>query len=133
MPLTLGKHLARTAWLAVALVLITGCSSTGCCLTLSSEQENYTRHYVIGFGVVDVGKAENATAARVFRSTNLGVSYTHSPLPKFNLGYVHSQSVTIPDGAEDVRIEVRSDGERLTVDAACARMNNTNQKGECND
>lgn len=130
---TLQKKLALIGLVAIGLMFLNGCSSTGCCLTVGSEKENYTRHYVIGFGIIDVGNAENATAARVSRSKHLGLSYIHSPQPRFNLGYAHSQTVAIPDGAEDVRIEVRSDDDRLTVDAHCARINSTQKKGKCDD
>ena len=88
-------------------------------------------HVIIGFGIVSVN--EPASQAVVATDSHiLGMSISDQPGLKFAFGYSSSTVVSIPDGADDVRVEVsKVPGQPLIIDVPSARlMKQSVPKGE---
>jgi hypothetical protein len=88
-------------------------------------------HVIIGFGIVSVN--EPASQAVVATDSHiLGMSISDQPGLKFAFGYSSSTVVSIPDGADDVRVEVsKVPGQPIIIDVPSARlMKETVPKGE---
>jgi hypothetical protein len=83
-------------------VLIVGLSS--CAVPIHSD--SMTTHYVIvGFGIVTVH--ENARDAIVATDAqSLGLIVTSRPDFHASAGYMSSAVVSVPDGAEDARVDI---------------------------
>ena len=88
-------------------------------------------HLIIGFGIVSVN--EPASPAVIATDSHiLGMSISDQPGLKFAFGYSSSTVVSIPDGADDVRVEVsKVPGKPLVIDVPSAKlMKDTVPKGD---
>jgi hypothetical protein len=99
----------------------------GCC-PIRLHGKNGTCHYiVIGAGIVSVNDS-SPKAATVVRSHAAGVFVTDAPGMKLSAGYSSGETISIAEGAEDVRIEVReSPGGILKIEAPAALSKTKNQ------
>jgi hypothetical protein len=91
-------------------------------------------HVIIGFGIVSVN--EPATQAVIATDSHiLGMSISDQPGLKFAFGYSSNTVVRVPDGAEDVRVEVsKVPGQPIMIDVPSARlMKDTVLKGDRKD
>ncbi|MBI3784186.1 MAG: hypothetical protein HY270_12390 [Deltaproteobacteria bacterium] len=80
-----------------------------------------TYHLVVGFGLVRTKQAENSAVVAT-DARSLGVVISDRPGLKLGIGYAASTVVTVPPGAEDVRVEVsRQPFGPFVVDAAAAK------------
>lgn len=122
--------LPRWLCLALLVVVITGCSSNRRSLALAVNGERSLHFVVIGFGVVSVPKTEANVAVTATKVQGLGVTVTDAPGLKVGLGYSSATTVSVPDEAEDVRVEVYQEfGGPVVVDATSARLGK-HQKSE---
>jgi hypothetical protein len=99
---------------------------------ISIPGKNGTVHYIIvGFGIVSVNEPPSQ-AVIATDSHILGISISDQPGLKFAFGYSSSTVVSIPDGADDVRVEVsKVPGKPLIIDVPSAKlMKDTVAKGE---
>jgi hypothetical protein len=106
-------------WLAAALAaaLLTGCAGVSVCV---DGADGGARHQLIlGLGLVSLPGAAGGEGATASRTTAVGLSVTAEPNARLVIGYLSSTTVAVPDGAEDVRIEVsQRPAGPLRVDAA---------------
>jgi hypothetical protein len=103
--------------------VLSGCSSFGCCLTLPVSEEQSVHYVILGLGVVSIPKTEQKTAVFAAKSQALGIVVSDQPGAKLGIGYSSTSLVTIPDGAEDVRVEVsQTPGGSVTVNAPSANL-----------
>ena len=63
-------------------------------------------YLVVGVGILTVPKPEASTGVLAARLHALGVSISDQPGLKLAIGYTSSMTVAVPDGAEDVRVEI---------------------------
>jgi hypothetical protein len=113
------KGAARPAFIGTALILLTACSG------IPFRAKNGTTHYVIvGLGVVSVNHS-NQTAAVVTAQHSVGIIMSSQPGLSFSAGYSSGLTTLVPDGAQDVRIEVsRHPFGPITVDIQSAVLSN---------
>jgi hypothetical protein len=79
-------------------------------------------HLIIGFGIVSVNEPPSQ-AVIATDSHILGISISDQPGLKFAFGYSSSTVVSIPDGADDVRVEVsKVPGKPLIIDVPSAKF-----------
>jgi hypothetical protein len=79
-------------------------------------------HVIIGFGIVSVNEPPSH-AIIATDSHILGMSISDQPGLKFAFGYSSSTVVSIPDGADDVRVEVsKLPGKPLIIDVPSAKL-----------
>ncbi len=88
-----------------------------------------THIVVLGFGVVSVNdRSRNGVIATDTQA--LGVCVTDRPGLKLGVGYSSSVVVSVPDGAQDVRVEAsRRPGGPLLVEAGRVKLARTWQAG----
>jgi hypothetical protein len=88
-------------------------------------------HLILGFGIVSVNEPPSQ-AVLATDSHILGISISNQPGLKFAFGYSSSTVVSIPDGAEDVRVEVsKIPGSPIVIDVPSAKfMKDTVAKGD---
>lgn len=112
------RRLRHLGWLV--FVLAAWGPSAGCA-TIETK-DGVTYHLIIGFGVVRTKRATNdAVVATDARS--LGVVVSDRPGLKLGIGYSASTVVTVPAGAEDVRVEVsRQPFGPFVVDAPAVKL-----------
>lgn len=104
--------------------LLTGCGGPACCLSLPINDENSVHYLIIGISVLSIPKPENKTAVLATQSHTLGLNLSDQPGMKVGVGYSSSTMVEIPDGAEDVRVEVsQKPGGPLVVNTKEAQLN----------
>ncbi len=85
-------------WLPGWLPWITGCQG------IPIPGKHGTHYLIIGVGLVHA-PAHDA-AVLVTRTQALGLSVNTDPAAKFALGYASGTVVSVPDSADDVRVEV---------------------------
>lgn len=100
---------------------------TGCC-PLHIHGRDGTCHYVvIGAGIVSVNDSM-PKAATVVRSHAAGFLVTDGPGMKFSAGYSSGETVSVAEGAEDVRIEVKeSPAGTMKIEAPAATSKTRNR------
>jgi hypothetical protein len=100
------------------------------CVTIPGKSGTI-HHVIIGFGIVSVNEP-SSPAVIATDSHILGMSISDQPGLKFAFGYSSSTVVSIPDGADDVRVEVsKVPGQPLIIDVPSARlMKDTVPKGD---
>ncbi len=107
----------------ISIEVLSGCSSFGCCWTLPVSEDQSVHYVILGFGVVSVPKTEKKTAVFAAKSQALGIVLSDQPGAKLGIGYTSSSLVTIPDGAEDVRVEIsQTPGGSVTVNAPSTNL-----------
>ena len=84
--------------LAGCLPLVTGCQG------IPIPGKHGTHYLIIGVGLVHC--PTNEAAVFVTRTQALGLSLNTDPAAKFALGYASGTVVSVPDTADDVRVEV---------------------------
>jgi hypothetical protein len=88
-------------------LLLTNCTSIHCCMAVPLQEGQDTVHYlVVGVGILTVPKPGTSTGVLAARLHALGVSIADQPGLKLAIGYTSSMTVAVPDGAEDVRVEI---------------------------
>jgi hypothetical protein len=92
--------------LGLLLLLLVPLILNGCMSFPIQGGENSVHYLIIGVGMVTVPKPEKETAILATKSQALGVSLTDQPGLVVGIGYSSSTVIAIPDGAEDVRVEV---------------------------
>lgn len=112
----------KMRWL---LCLVALCAGTGCC---HWTDKSGTRHtLIIGVGVVSVNESK-PEAACVTRANVLGISADAGGL---TAGLSSRFSTSVPDGAEDVRIEAsQKPFAPLKIEVQKAQLNQTNQMNQ---
>lgn len=110
--------------LITLLIGVSGCGSFNCCASYSIQGDKGAVHYLIlGIGIVTVPKPNTDTAILATRVHALGVNLSDQPGLKMAVGYSSSSVVTIPDGAEDVRVEISQwPGGSLEIETQKARL-----------
>jgi len=111
----------------VVLALLTGldgCGVARCCVAFQvGDGESSSDFFVLGLGFVSVAKPAGEDAIVASKVRALGVTASDQPGLKLGLGYVSSNTVLVPDGAEDVRVEITDGlGGPLVVDTASAKL-----------
>lgn len=124
------KKAALKLALSLPLMMMNACSQASCCLSLPIQGDQSSIHYmVIGFGIISVPKPEQKTAVLATKMQSLGVSVSNQPGMKIGIGYTSGSLVAVPNGAEDVRVEVSQKlGGPLIVETQKAQL--TNSKGQ---
>jgi hypothetical protein len=109
---------------------LSGCGLTNCCFSYKFEDEKGAIHYLIlGIGLVAIPKPDNETAILATRVHTLGMNVSDQPGLKFSIGYSSSSVVTIPDGAEDVRVEIsQMPGGSLEIETQSAQLTKKRKK-----
>ena len=78
---------------------------------------------VIGFGVVSVPAIQQSVAVQAVKSQILGIGISNQPGVSLSFGYASNTVTKIPDGAEDVRVELSDrPGGPVTVDVAASKL-----------
>ncbi len=109
--------------IVTAMIALPGCSSFGCCMTVSVDGEDSQHYVILGIGVVSIPKPGTETAILATQSQALGLHISDQPGMKLGLGYSTSSTVAIPDHAEDVRVEIsQRPGGPITVDSPKAHL-----------
>lgn len=124
------KHCSTILYVLAFLVLHGAVSS---CVAIPGK--NGTVHYlIVGFGIVSVNESQSQAVIATDAHT-LGISISDQPGLKLAVGYSSSTVVTIPDGAEDVRVEVsKIPGSPIVIDVPRAtRIKNRLPGGETED
>ena len=105
-------------------VIMSGCGPLACCASLPIRGSQGSVHYlVIGLGLLSVPKPEDKTAVLATKMQTLGVGVSDQAGLKVGIGYASSTVVAVPDGAEDVRVEVSQKlGGSLIVDTPKANL-----------
>jgi hypothetical protein len=100
-------------------LLLTNCSSIHCCMAVPLHEGQDTVHYlVVGLGILTVPTPGTSPGVLAARLHTLGVSISDHPGLKVAIGYTSSMTVAVPDGAEDVRVEIsQQPGGPLIIDA----------------
>lgn len=75
-----------------------------CCLLTGCVAQGSGRHFIIGFGIVDIPKTN---AVHVTRVKSLGVYAGSGFGPRLGLGYMDSRITAISDGATNVILELK--------------------------
>ncbi|MFZ2451699.1 MAG: hypothetical protein WAW36_14375 [Methylovulum miyakonense] len=103
---------AHTHWVSVSLlamammVVVPGCSSFGCCMTVPVAGKGSVHYLILGVGLVTVPKPEHETAILATQSHALGINLSDQPGMKLGVGYTSGSVVAIPDHAKEVRVEI---------------------------
>lgn len=109
----------------ILLVLLV---TSSCIVSIPGKgsESNTSHHIVIGFGIVSVNEPENI--ALISTSTQvLGINLSDRPGMKLGVGYSSNTVITVPDGAEDVRVEVSQlPNKPFIVDTQSAILKNLN-------
>jgi hypothetical protein len=110
-------------------LLLTNCTSMYCCMAVPLQQGQDSVHYlVVGVGILTVAKPETSTGVHAARLQALGVSVSDQPGLKLAIGYTSSMTVAVPDGAEDVRVEIsQRPGGPLIIDTQRAVLADDNR------
>jgi hypothetical protein len=111
-------------------MILSGCSVPSCCVSYGFKDGKGTIHYLIlGFGLVTVPKLDKETAVIATRVHALGISISDQPGLKLAIGYSASNSVSVADGAEDVRVEISQvPGGSLEIETQSAKLTNKRAK-----
>ena len=100
---------ARARWLSTAVLLLGSIAvagaSCGCAIKIPWQSGPTSHYLILGCGIVSVNDA-TPDASTVTKVDAVGVVITDEPNLKFSLGYATSRTVSVAQGAEDVRIEV---------------------------
>ncbi|WP_051361111.1 hypothetical protein [Desulfuromonas sp. TF] len=127
----------RNSALIVFLFLLSpvffyGCGPDTYGLAFPLKDRSGSIHYlIIGAGVVTVPKNHHETAVLATRSHALGVVVSDQPGVKMGVGYLSSQVLAVPEGAEDVRVEIfRAPGGPIIVDTQRATLESEKREGE---
>lgn len=121
----ISRHSITIALLAIMTVMIVlpGCSSIGCCMTVSVDRKDSLHYVILGIGVVSISKPESEMAVLATQSQALGLHISDQPGMKLGVGYSTSSTVAIPDHAEDVRVEIsQRPGGPIIVDSPKALL-----------
>jgi hypothetical protein len=112
------------AGLALTMPIHIGCATSRNFLAIPVNGKNETIHYVIiGFGIVTVPAPEKTAAVSVLKSQTLGAVISDQPGLKVGIGYSSGTVVLVPNGAEDVRVEVSQKfGGPLIIDTLAAKL-----------
>lgn len=105
-------HLIRLVCLCL---LLSGCASTGCCLSVTQEDGTHIRYLVIGVGVITLPKipTEHILVSKV---QGLGLLASNQPGLKLSLGLASSSTVIIPSKAQAlVEAKACTAGEGVSV------------------
>lgn len=87
------------------IVLVPALAVTACaCITIPGR-DGVDYHLIVGLGVVRT-KASDDGSVVATDARSLGVVVSDRPGLKLGVGYSSSTVVSVPDGAEDVRVEV---------------------------
>ena len=122
---------ARCLGLGLIVALISGCASTSCCVSLKYESEEALHYLIIGVGIVTVPKSGQQDAVTATKLDVFGIAISDQPGLKLGVGYSSSAVVAVPDGAEDVRVEVsHTPGGGMTVGAQRALLKNSSTRKE---
>jgi len=107
------------------LINLLMCSSCVVSIPGKGIESNTSHHLVIGFGIVSVNEPDDI--ALVSTSTQvLGVNVSDRPGMKLGIGYSANTVITVPNNAEDVRVEVSQlPGKPFIVDIQSAIMKST--------
>ena len=110
-------------------LLLTNCTSMYCCMAVPLQQGQDSVHYlVVGVGILTVAKPETSTGVLAARLQALGFSVSDQPGLKLAIGYTSSMTVAVPDGAEDVRVEIsQRPGGPLIIDTQRAVLADDNR------
>ncbi len=79
----------------------------GCVVSIpgKGDESNTSHHIIFGFGIVSVNEPKDI--ALISTSTQaLGINMSDRPGMKLGVGYSSNTVITVPNGAEDVRVEV---------------------------
>jgi len=87
-------------------LIASGCSAVNTGLALPVAGKDSIHYIVLGFGIVSVPKSDKATAVLATKTQALGMLVSDQPGSKISIGYSSGSVVVIPDGAEDVRVEI---------------------------
>lgn len=110
----------------LCLIFLTGCASTNCCVSIKQDRGESIRYFVFGFGMLTVPKTNKEVAVTATKLDALGVSLSDQPGLKLGIGYSSSTVVLVPNGAEDVRVEIGScAGDGMTVDTQRAKLSDS--------
>ena len=103
-----------------------GCGFARCCIAVQvGDGDSSTDFFVLGLGLISVAKQSTEDAIVASKVRALGVTASDQPGLKFGLGYLSSNTVLVPNGAEDVRVEITDGlGGPFVVDTASARLKN---------
>jgi hypothetical protein len=124
---TADKHYSMLLLLFSLLIFFSGC--------ISIPGKNGTKHYlIVGLGIVSVNDSQIPAVIATDAHT-LGISISDQPGLKLAVGYSSSTVVSIPDEADDVRVEVsKIPGSPIVIDVPSARlMKNRVPRGETED
>lgn len=120
------KRKAISMWIFSLLLLVglNGCAFFNCCFSYRFQSDQGAVHYVIlGIGIVTVPNPNTDTAILATRVHALGLHLSDQPGLKMAIGYSSSNVVMIPDGAEDVRVEIsQTPAGLLEIDTQSARL-----------
>jgi len=97
------EKLRRRRWQVLGCLLLVVLLSG--CVGQMQTNDGTTHYLIIGFGIVSVGRSP-ADTVQATRMTAVGLSVSDQPVLKLGLGYASATVVTVPQGAQDVRIEV---------------------------
>jgi len=100
----------RAITVAGAVVLVSGCAGTTCCITSTQETEDSIRYVVIGFGVISIPKPKTSDGILATRMQATGLMLSNQPGLQFALGYSSSSLVAVPGNTNNAIVEVRTCG-----------------------
>ncbi len=129
----LTSYCTPTVQLMMMLLLslsVSGCGVVKCCLSFPLQGGEESVHYFIfGVGVVTVPKPGMEPAVLAVSVQALGLSLSDQPGLKFGLGYSSNSVVAVPDGAEDVRVEIsQQPGGPFTINVPKATLERSNSQ-----
>lgn len=108
--------------LLLSIGLLGGCGSH-CCLSIPFSDDDAVHYLILGVGLVTIPKPGTETAVLSTKTQTLGLNLSDQPGLKMGIGYSSSTVVAIPDGAEDVRVEVsQKPGGPIVVDTQTAKL-----------
>ena len=103
--------------------ILSGCSGLSCCLTLPMAGKSSIHYVVFGLGIISVPKPDTQTAILATKTQVLGLVVSDQPGAKIGVGYSSGSVVAIPDGAEDVRVEIsQQPGGKVAITAPSANL-----------
>ena len=104
----MSSNMVRASIVAVSVMLVSGCASTGYGFTVPHETEDAIHYVVIGFGVIAIPRKKTDDGVLATNVKAAGVMVTDQPGLKFGLGYSSSSVVAIPKNTNNALVEVRT-------------------------
>lgn len=91
--------------LIIILFIVTGCSSSPCCISTKFENDSSINYVVIGFGIVSVPKPAVKSGAYATKTKSLGIMLSDQPGLKSSIGYATSSVIVVPENTNNTIIE----------------------------